>query len=79
MCVLQLFVNQVLTSLILKLTLSFYQALLYFYMTKKARQKIKYLENMKEKAFFIIFKGLSIAKNCLRRESAPLRIFFIQN
>ena len=27
---------------------------------------------MKLKAFFIIFKGLLIAKNCLRRESVPL-------
>ena len=27
---------------------------------------------VKQKAFFIIFKGLSIAKNCLRPESAPL-------
>ena len=25
------------------------------------------------KAFFIIFKGLSVAKNCLRPESAPLK------
>ena len=31
-------------------------------MTKKPRQKPKYL----------IFKGLSVAKNCLRPESAPL-------
>ena len=27
---------------------------------------------VKQKAFFIIFKGLSVAKNCLRPESAPL-------
>ena len=27
---------------------------------------------LKQKAFFIIFKGLSIAKNCLRPESVPL-------
>ena len=27
---------------------------------------------MKQKAFFIIFKGLSLAKNCLRLENAPL-------
>ena len=27
---------------------------------------------VKEKTFFIIFKGLSVAKNCLRPESAPL-------
>ena len=46
-------------------------------MTKKSRQNLKYLEKkksfeMKSKVFFIIFKGLSIAKNCLRSESAPL-------
>ena len=38
---------------------------LFFYMTKKSRQKLKYLENEKSfkgerKAFFIIFKGLSL-------------------
>ena len=27
---------------------------------------------MKQKAFFIIFKGLLVAKNCLRPESASL-------
>ena len=46
-------------------------------MTKKSRQKLKYLENGKsfqveKKAFFIIFKELSVAKNCFRPESAPL-------
>ena len=38
---------------------------------------LKCLENEKSfsgktKAFFIIFKGLSVAQNCLRPESAPL-------
>ena len=28
---------------------------------------------MKQKTFFIIFKGLSVAKNCLRPESEPLK------
>ena len=28
---------------------------------------------MKLKAFFITFKGLSFAKNCLKPESAPLK------
>ena len=47
------------------------------YMTKKSRQKCKYLEKKKSfwakiKAFFIICKGLSIAKNCLWPESVPL-------
>ena len=29
---------------------------------------------MKWKFFFIIFKGLSVAKNCVRPESAPLTL-----
>ena len=45
-------------------------------MTKKSRQKYKYFENKKSfyveyKPFFIIFNKLSVAKNCLRPESAP--------
>ena len=31
---------------------------------------------VKQKAFFIIFKGLSVAKNCLRPESAPLIVTY---
>ena len=46
------------------------------YMTKTSRQKFKYLEKrafkLKQKAIFITFKELSVAKNCLRLESAPL-------
>ena len=48
-------------------------------MTKKSKWKFKYLENkkstfkMKQKAFFTIFKGLSVAKHCLWLESGPLR------
>ena len=47
------------------------------YMAKKSRQKLEYLRmkrafELKQKAFFIIFKGLSVSKNCLRPESAPL-------
>ena len=30
---------------------------------------------VKLKSFFIIFKGRSVARNCLRPESAPLTIF----
>ena len=49
----------------------------FFYMTEKSRKKLEYLENKKSfqgeiKAFFIIFKGFSVAKNCLRPYSAPL-------
>ena len=50
------------------------------YMTKKSRQKLNILKTkrafeVKKKAFFIIFKGLSVAKNCLRSESAPITLF----
>ena len=50
---------------------------LFLYMTKNSRQQFKYLKNKKNfyseiKAFFIIFKGLPVATNCLRPESAPL-------
>ena len=46
------------------------------YMIRKSRQKFKYLENEKSfwgeiKSLFIIFKGLSVSKYCLRLESAP--------
>ena len=29
---------------------------------------------VKKKTFLIIFKGLPVAKNCLRPESAPLKV-----
>ena len=46
-------------------------------MTQISKQKFEYLEKktafkVKLKAFFIIFTGLSIAKNCLRPKIAPL-------
>ena len=31
---------------------------------------------VKQKIFFITFEVLSVAKNCLKHESAPLRILF---
>ena len=51
---------------------------LFCYMTKKSRQKFKYLENEKSfwgeiKSISHHFKGLSITQNCLRSESAPLK------
>ena len=44
------------------------------YITRESTQKFKYLDNKKNdeaeiKTFFIIFKGLSVAKNCLRPEN----------
>ena len=45
----------------------------YFYMNKKSRQKIKFLENENSCwKWNKIFKGLSVAKNYLGRESARL-------
>ena len=34
---------------------------------------------MKQKAFFINFQGLSVAKNCLRLETAPLTTLAIKS
>ena len=56
-------------------------------MTKKSRQKFKYIENekrfkLKQKAFFIIFKGLSlkqIKQVFLEGKSAILIYFIILN
>ena len=57
-------------------------------MTKMSWQKLTYLENekslksMKQKAFFITFKGLSIKQieqNFLEGESPTLRKFFGKN
>ena len=52
----------------------------FFYMIKKSEQKLKMMQEQKEhlrwnkEHFFIIFKGLSVGKNYLRPESAPLII-----
>ena len=60
----------------------------FFCMTKKSRQNFKYLENEesyrgKTESIFIIFKRISVPKNCLRPESAPftgkhLNLFFLR-
>ena len=47
-------------------------------MTKKSKQKFEYLKNEKsfygeKKNTFHHFKGLSVAKNRLKSESAPLK------
>ena len=34
---------------------------------------------VKQKGFFMIFKRASVAKNCLRPESAPLRFYLKLN
>ena len=76
-CVLQLFVSQFVTSKIFEINLIFLIKP-FSYMTEKSRQKFKYLENKKSfkeeiKSIFIVFKRFSVAKNCLRPESAPLK------
>ena len=60
----QLFANQVVTSWIFKLILPF-QSSRFSYMTKKSWQNVNILRTertfkMKQKAFFIIFNGISI-------------------
>ena len=45
------------------------------YKIKKSRQKLRRAFEVKLKAFFIIFKGLSVAKICLRPENAPLSTY----
>ena len=54
------------------------------YMTKNSEQKLKYLKNkksfkVKKKTFFIIFNESSGARNCLKPESAPLKLMYVQN
>ena len=49
----------------------------FFNTAKSSEQKLKYLKNEKviygeKKSFFVILKGLSVVRNCLRPESAPL-------
>ena len=48
----------------------------FFYMAKTLRQNLKILRTkrtfkVRPKAFFINFKGFSVAKNCFRPETAP--------
>ena len=58
-CVLQLFVSQIVTSQIFKLTLTFLSRCF----PKNSGQKFKYLKNKQSfKAFFIILKEVSVAK-----------------
>ena len=64
-------VNQVVTSYILKLPLSFYQAV--FLQEQKVKTKrLKRAFKVKLKAFVIISKDHPAAKTCLRPESASL-------
>ena len=75
-CVFQLFVSQVVTSYISISVLSFKPSNIilfikpFFCMTKKSRQKFKYLQ--KKKSFLTLFKGISVAKNYIRHKNALL-------
>ena len=76
-CVLQLFVNQAVTSgcginLIFLIKR-------FCCMAKNSRQKVKYRKKQKAfevkyKAIFHFFKGLSVVKNYFRRQGAPLSL-----
>ena len=64
-CVLQLFINQVVKSQNLKLNLIISNQAVFFYSTKKSRQKFKCLENEKRfedevKNIFHYFKKVSL-------------------
>ena len=80
-CLSQLFFNQVVTSWILKLTLSFLSSR-FSYITKKSWRKLKYLKNEKSfwdgiKSIFHHFKGLSmkqITETFLEGESPTLKV-----
>ena len=75
-CVLRLFANQALTSKNLKLTLSLLSSRFAIWPKIQGKNlnilRTKRAFEVKWKAFLIIFKGLIVAKNCLRPESEPL-------
>ena len=77
-CVLWLFVNQAVTSQNLKLTLSFWSNRFATWPRSQDKNlsilRTKRAFEMKWKAFFIIFKGFSVAKNFPRFKSAPLNL-----
>ena len=73
----KLFGNQVMMSYILKLTLSFCSSL-FFYMTKKSRQKFKYLEN--GRALFLAWWMVNFAGTQEEiRQNLPEPILFLKN
>ena len=67
-CVLQLFVSLIVTSWILKPTLSFSWRCLNIWISLEQKELLR----RSKKHFFIMFTELSVAKNCLRHESVPL-------
>ena len=77
-CLHLLFVSQVVTLSILKLFLSFWSSRFSAWPKSQDKNILRAKRGFKvnQKAFFIIFKGLSVAKNCLRLESAFLKTFY---
>ena len=79
-CALQLLVSKVGASEILKLILYFSSSSF----STLSKSQDKYLNilrtksdfEVKQKALFIILKGLSVAKNCLRPDSEPSSLAF---
>ena len=69
-----MFVNHVLVSKILKLTILSNQTVFFTLLFSQNKNfnilKINRAFKVKQKAFLVIFLGLSISKNCLRSESA---------
>ena len=73
----KLFGNQVMMSYILKLTLSFCSSL-FFYMTRKSRQKFKYLEN--GRALFLAWRMVNFAGTQEEiHQNLPEPILFLKN
>ena len=80
-CVLRLFFNQLVKSWDLKLALSFLSSRFATW-PKSQYKNVNILRKkgafvVKQKAFFIIFKGLSVAKNCIRPERGPFLIILV--
>ena len=69
---LQLFVNQVCDVINFK-TLSFQSSCFYTWPKSQGKNlnNLRTTFQVKSKAFFVIFKGLSVARNCVRPYSAP--------
>ena len=75
-CILQLFVHQAVTSSNLKLSLSFWSSRFDIWPKSQGKNlnisRKKRAFEVKSRTFFIIFKGLSVNRNCLSPEKASL-------
>ena len=80
-CVLRLFFNRLVKSWNLELALSFLSSRFATW-PKSQYKKLNILWRkrafvVKQKEFFIIFKRLSVAKNCIRPETGPFLIILV--